>query len=186
MAPGAMTAATIAYGAKNPKAGLLISIGHGIVEFPLIIFLVFGLAAILQAKIAQTAIGIAGGVFLIYIAVSMFIDARKPASQTKPRTSGPVITGIVLTASNPYFLLWWATVGVLLAIDAKELGIVSFVLFAVTHWLCDVIWLSILSFASYKGTSILGPQIQKYILYTCGLILVSFAIKFILNAVNSL
>lgn len=182
MAPGAMTAATIAHGSKNPKAGLIVSIGHGIIELPLIVLLVFGLGKIIKSNTAQITIGIVGGLLLIYIAATMLNDAHKPPANTKTNSSKPLMAGIVLTAGNPYFLLWWATVGTLLAIDAKELGLLAFTLFAITHWLCDVIWLSILSLASYKGTSIMGPNIQKHVLVFCGLILMAFAIKFIFDA----
>ena len=182
MAPGAMTAATIAHGSKDPKAGLIVSLGHGIIELPLIVLLVFGIGKIIQSETAQIIIGIVGGLFLVYIAATMLIDSRKPISDTNKNTGKPLISGIVLTAGNPYFLLWWATVGILLAIDAKKLGLLAFILFAITHWLCDVIWLSILSFASFKGTSLMGPKVQKGVLLTCGLILMAFAIKFILDA----
>jgi len=182
MAPGAITAATIALGSKDPKAGAIISIGHGMVEIPLIVLIVLGLKSILESTTAQIAIGIIGGLVLLFIAVSMLNEYRKPPSETKPKITGPLTAGILLTASNPYFLLWWASVGLGLTISARELGMVAFVLFAAVHWLCDLIWLSILSWASYKGSTILGPRNQRMILAGCAVILILFSIKFIYDA----
>ena len=182
MAPGAITAATIALGAKDPKAGAIISIGHGMVEIPLIILIVLGLSSILESTTARIAIGIIGGLVLMFIAVTMLNEYRKPPAETKPKTTAPLTAGILLTASNPYFLLWWASVGLNLTISARQLGIIAFVLFAAVHWLCDLIWLSILSWASYKGSTILGPRNQRIILAGCAVILILCSIIFIFDA----
>ena len=103
-------------------------------------------------------------------------------AQAKPKITSPLTAGILLTASNPYFLFWWAGVGLNLTISARELGMVAFILFAAVHWLCDLIWLSILSWASYKGSTILGPRNQRMILAGCAVILILFSIKFIYDA----
>ena len=34
----------------------------------------------------------------------------------------PFMTGVVLTGANPYFLFWWATVGLTLATQATKHG----------------------------------------------------------------
>ena len=81
MAPGAVTAATIAHGSKNPNAGAAISVGHGIIEFPLIIFIMLGLGKILASNPAQITIGIIGGTFMIFIALTMLNEIRKPHTQ---------------------------------------------------------------------------------------------------------
>lgn len=183
MAPGAVTAATIAHGSKNPNAGAAISVGHGIIEFPLIIFIMLGLGKVLASNPAQITIGIIGGIFMIFIAATMLNEIRNPHTQTANNSKGPLLTGILLTASNPYFLIWWASVGLNLTISARKIGIVAFILFAITHWLCDLVWLWILSWASYKGTALLGPRNQKYILAACALVLILFSMKFIYDAI---
>ena len=75
--------------------------------------------------------------------------------------------GIILTGANPYFLVWWATVGLALTTQAVELGLLAFALFSVVHWLCDLVWLEALSLASHKGTELLGGRVQRIVL--CGL-----------------
>ncbi len=188
MAPGAMTAATIAEGTRNRWAGVLISIGHAAVEIPLIVVLILGLHFVFQWPAVQIAIGLFGGGFLIWMATGMFRQIRQiPAAQHPPPRTGAITTGIVLSAGNPYFLLWWATVGLNLALGAKELGVIALVLFAVVHWMCDLIWLSFLSFSAFytsKHVGLFSGYIEKAILIFGSSALVIFGLKFIYDSLD--
>lgn len=183
MAPGSITAATIAQGTRSRYAGPLISVGHGIVEIPLIFLIMFGLGVILKTDSAKIAIGLIGGAFLVWMGLQMLREIRKPDfTPDKTYTTGPILTGIILSLTNPYFLFWWATVGLNLAIRARDFGLIAFAAFALIHWLCDLIWLSILSFAASAGTTILSPRNQKIILALCATALIFFGALFILGA----
>jgi len=187
MAPGPVTAAAIGMGTRSRYAGMLIAIGHGIVEFPLMVLIVLGLGRILKLPTAQIIIGLAGGAFLLIMAIQMLKSLRAPEEQqTKTTKSAPVLTGIILSASNPYFLVWWATVGLTLATTATGIGIWAFVIFAIVHWLCDLIWLSALSWASFKGSVLLGPQGMRIVLMICAIALFFFGLFFIYNALRIL
>jgi len=187
MAPGPVTATTISMGARSRYAGALIAVGHGVVEFPLMVLIVLGAGRILKLPAAQVIIGLAGGAFLLWMAVGMLRSLRSAGQQeTKVAKSAPLLAGIVLSAGNPYFLFWWATVGLALATMATGIGIWAFALFAVVHWLCDFVWLTILSWASFKGTGLFGPRGQKIVLLVCGVALVFFGLFFIYNAVEVL
>jgi len=187
MVPGPVTAAAIALGARWRYAGPLIAVGHGIVEFPLMILIILGMDTILKSTTTQVVIGLAGGTFLLIMAVQMLRsmpDLQNPEANIAK--SGPVATGVILSASNPYFLLWWATVGLTLAMTAKGLGVWAFVLFAIVHWLCDLVWLGVLSWASFKGSVLLGPRSQRIVLLICSLMLLAFGLFFIYNAIRPL
>ncbi|MHC4324536.1 MAG: LysE family transporter [Planctomycetota bacterium] len=187
MAPGPVTAAAIGMGARSRYAGMLLAIGHGIVEFPLIILIVLGMGRILKLPAAQIIIGLAGGAFLLMMAIGMLKSLRSVEIQeTKVDKSAPLLAGIVLSAGNPYFLFWWATVGLALATTATGMGIWAFVLFAVVHWLCDFIWLSVLTWASFKGTGLFGPRSQRIVLLICAVALFFFGLFFIYNAGSTL
>jgi len=187
MAPGPVTTAAIAIGARWRYAGPLIAVGHGIVEFPLMILIVLGMDTILKSTTTQVVIGLAGGTFLLVMAIQMLRNLRDTQTPNANVTkSGPVVAGIVLSAGNPYFLLWWATVGLTLAMTAKGLGIWAFVLFAIVHWLCDLVWLGALSWASFKGSLLLGPRVQRTVLLICLVALLVFGLLFIYNAMRSL
>jgi len=184
MAPGPVTAAAIGMGSRSRYAGMLIAIGHGVVEFPLMILIVLGMGQILKLPTAQIIIGLAGGAFLLMMAVGMLKSLRSlEIQETKVANSTPLLAGIVLSAGNPYFLFWWATVGLALATTAKGIGIWAFALFAVVHWLCDFIWLSALTWASFKGTGLFGPRSQRIVLTVCAVALFFFGLYFIYRAV---
>ena len=183
MMPGAVTAATLAQGTCRPQAGSLIAIGHGLLEIPLIFLMMLGLYVFLDAAAVKTAVGFVGGVFLLWMSWGMLRELKKP--DFHPQTvyrAGPVATGFLLSATNPYFLLWWATVGFNLALRARELGTTALVLFAGVHWLCDFVWLTILSVSAFYGANLLSSRNQKWILAFCALTLAGFGIYFIIDA----
>ena len=187
MAPGPVTAAAIGMGTRSRYAGPLIAVGHGVVEFPLMILIVLGVGRILKLPAAQIIIGLAGGVFLLIMAIQMLKSLRSTEEQQVTVTkSAPVLAGIILSAGNPYFLLWWATVGLTLATTATGIGIGAFAVFAIVHWLCDLIWLSALSWASFKGSVLLGPRGMRIVLMICSAALLAFGLFFIYNAANIL
>ena len=93
----------------------------------------------------------------------------------------PLWIGIVLTGANPYFLLWWATVGLTLTGQALEYGVLALVLFAVLHWMCDLGWLEAISLASSKGAA-LGDRGQKVISFVCAVALLGFGLMFVYDA----
>lgn len=184
MAPGPVTAATLAVGTRNRHAGLLIAIGHGIVEFPLMMVIVAGAGALFQYTTAQIIIGLVGGAFLLHMGGQMLAGLRKQEEEIAApyADSHPIWIGIVLTVTNPYFLLWWATVGLGLSLEAKRLGPTAFIIFAVLHWLCDVVWLEILSQASHRGTQVLGRKSMPIILGICAIALIVIGSRFVYDA----
>jgi threonine/homoserine/homoserine lactone efflux protein len=185
--PGPVTASAITMGARNRWAGVLLAIGHGIIEFPLMILIILGLGVIFQKTATQITIGIAGGAVLLYMAYSMFKTAGHFSNlQQGARKDKPILAGIILTVSNPYFLIWWATVGLVLTTKATEFGIYAFALFAVVHWFVDLIWVTALSLASFHGTTLLGPKLQTIIVKICAGAMLFFGLFFIYNAVGML
>jgi threonine/homoserine/homoserine lactone efflux protein len=187
MQPGPVTATAIAMGARSRYAGTLLAIGHGIIEFPLMVVIILGMGKYFQLPKVRIAIGLAGGAFLILMAMQSLLSLKaKAEAKPKALASKPVLAGIILSASNPYFLLWWATVGLALATQATKWGIWAFALFALAHWSVDLVWLQILSWASFKGSSLFGPRVQQIVLLICSLALFAFGVFFIYTAANSL
>lgn len=187
MQPGPVTATVITIGARNRYAGVLLAIGHGIIEFPLMVLIMVGMGDLLKSEKTQVVIGLAGGAFLLITAVQMFISLRGAKhTQNKSIHDRPVLAGIVLSAGNPYFLLWWATVGLALATETTRWGIWAFALFAVTHWSVDLIWLQVLSWASFKGSRVFGPRRQRTVLFICAIAVLAFGLLFIYAAVAKL
>jgi threonine/homoserine/homoserine lactone efflux protein len=180
MSPGAVTAAAISMGARNRFAGTWMALGHAIIEIPLMVLLLFGAARLLQLPPVEITIGLAGGAFLIFMSLGMIKDLKRSGDvDVSFVKGGPLTAGIVLTGANPYFLIWWATIGLSLIDGAAKLGAGVFTLMALAHWSCDLAWLTILSWASFKGTSVLRPGARKIVLLFCAFALFGFGLWFI-------
>jgi len=183
IAPGPVTAATLAAGTRWRHAGALVAVGHGIVEFPLMLLIMAGTSTLFASKGVTIGIGLVGGAFLILMGSQMLRSLGKNQDQTGIKAArNPILTGVILTVGNPYFLLWWVTVGLALATRALALGALAFGLFAIVHWLCDLVWLEALSLASFKGTRLLGQRSQKVVLAVCSAALILIGLAFIFDA----
>lgn len=186
LAPGPVTAVTFGKGSKNPHAGALISIGHAIVEFPLMVLIFFGFAHLIDKPYVRESIGMLGGIFLIWMGIGMFQNLRVSDITEKKEKHTPIVAGVLLSLGNPYFIIWWATVGAALIMRSTNFGLFWFGVFAVVHWLCDFTWLYFLSVISYKGGKFFGKKFQKGIFLICGLFLFFLGGKFIFDALTRL
>ncbi len=216
MAPGPMTAVTVGKGNQSPHAGAWIAVGHGIVEFPLMVAVFFGVGYLLELAYVKAAIALVGGAFLLFMGVGMFRSVREggtpedgdaermkevhgDAERMKEvdggvervdsvgvETRSPVVAGIMLSLGNPYFLIWWATVGAALVLRAVSFGLVGFVTFAILHWSCDFVWSYLLSALSFKGGAVFGDRFRKTVFVVCGAALVFFSSKLMVDGVRTL
>jgi len=183
IAPGPVTAATLAAGTRWRHAGALVAVGHGIVEFPLMLLIMAGTSTLFASKGVTIGIGLVGGAFLILMGWQMLRSLGKNQDQTGIKAArNPILTGVILTVGNPYFLLWWVTVGLALATRALALGALAFGMFAIVHWLCDLVWLEALSLATFRGTRLLGARWHKAVLGLSAAAILFFAARFVYDA----
>lgn len=187
MAPGPLTAVTIGKGSQTPHAGALVAIGHGVVEFPIMVAIFFGFGYLFDLPYVKPAIGLGGGLFLLFMAVGMFRNANKSGNfSIQEYGHSPLLSGIMLSAGNPYFLLWWASAGAALVMRSAEFGIAGLTAFMVLHWTCDFAWSWSLSALSYKGGRLFGRSFQKIVFTASGALLVGFGGLFAYDAVRGL
>lgn len=185
LAPGPITAATIGRGNKSMHAGGLIAVGHGIVELPLIIAIYLGFGFFFNLKYAQAGIAFFGSIILFLMGLTMIRNIRRVSLETPKDSASAVGTGILLSIGNPYFLIWWATLGAALISKSAGFGLLGFIAFVILHWSCDFIWLYFLSAMSFKGGKFFGQTFQKVIFAVCGAFLIIFAGKFMVDAVKA-
>lgn len=183
MMPGPVLAATVTKGYGDRFAGIWIAIAHGIVEFPLIAALYLGLDALFQDSTTMAIIGLAGGAMLIHMGRGMIIHRTDDPGEEKYLPYHSFWVGFITSLSNPYFFLWWATVGVLLITQASKFGAWAVAVFAVTHWLCDLAWDGFLGYATFRSRNLWSAKTQSLVLGGCGIILVVFGIYFILSPI---
>jgi len=183
MAPGPVFAVTLVKGRTNPLAGSLIAFGHGLIEIPVIILIVLGLAVWLKDAYVHLIIGIAGGLVLCWMGYGMFRLASSHITLEKPDLPYPsFVAGAMTTAANPYFFLWWATVGSMLILKAQALGLLAVVLFVVVHLGTDLLWCQCVSLFSHRMQHLLTGRVHKGVLIACGILLAGFGIWFLLDS----
>ncbi|MBN1497851.1 MAG: LysE family transporter [Spirochaetes bacterium] len=183
MAPGPLLAMTVGKGSESPHAGALIAVGHAIVEFPLMTAIFFGFGYLFSLPHVRESIGLAGGLLLFFMAAGMFRSIKGSIDVGSRGQHSPLYAGMFLTAANPYFLIWWATVGASMVMQAAGFGTAGLVIFMIMHWFCDLGWSWFMSTLSFKGGRFFGKKFQKWVFAVSGVLLMVFAGKFIYEAV---
>ena len=184
MMPGPVTAVTVTKGAQRKEAGALIAIGHGLIEIPLILLIYFGLASFLSLTEVKISVGLAGGMVLIWMALNMLKNRPSVFSEQKELAHSSVVAGVATTAANPYFFLWWATVGAALLVSARDFGSAGVAALGVTHWLCDFAWLYLVSWAVFKSKRLWTQRVNIVVFGICSVILAGFGAWFIFSSID--
>jgi threonine/homoserine/homoserine lactone efflux protein len=186
MAPGPITAVTVARGNRSPHAGAWVAVGHGIVEYPLVFAIFYGLGRWFELPVVQTVITSAGGLFLLYMGFTMLRSLWRGQEEASAAhflgRQRPVTVGAALSLSSPYFLIWWATIGAALTLRAAAYGWAGLLAFVSVHWSCDFGWLYLLSSLSYRGGRAFGQRFQQVVLLICGVFLLLIGGRYLYQA----
>lgn len=183
--PGPVFATAVAKGYQDRHAGAKITAGHAVIEIPLVVAIFLGFEAVLKDDAVFAAIGLVGGAFLLYMGVSM-MRTRTEDGEVQGSNLRPFTAGIALTAVNPYFLLWWATVGASLIGAAIGYGLIILPLFVMVHLACDLGWLEFVSFSVNRSRKFLDGRRYRYIFMICGAMLIVFALYFIISSIQTI
>ena len=186
IAPGPVTAVVIGKGNESPWAGTLVALGHGIVEIPLMVAVYLGVGQLLDSTVVAASVGIIGGIFVVWMGIGMLRGLRQNALNPKVDRRSPLASGILLSIANPYFLVWWGTVGAALILRSFEFGLVGFIAFAIGHWLCDLAWDSFLGMVAYKGGQFFGNRFQHGVFALSGILLLFFGGKLVWEGIGLL
>ena len=190
LAPGPLFFATISKGAEEGvKTGIVFSVAHTIVEFSLVLLLALGLLTVSSEPFVQFGIGVAGGLVLIVFGVLQILKMYRLKSVSADR-SGSVkihklfLLGVSLTGLNPYFIMWWITVGAeLILIALAFAGLFGVVFMYVCHVWMDYVWLIFISYLSKRGGDLLKVRWYRFMIGFFGVVLIYFGFVFILNVV---
>ncbi|MBP2046050.1 threonine/homoserine/homoserine lactone efflux protein [Methanobacterium aggregans] len=185
--PGPMLTVTISDSMKKGfKAGPMVVSGHIIAEIILIVLIFAGLGWLIGSSTASFIIGTLGGIMLILMGYNI-TRSSQPVSEVSDygevKRYGPVIKGFMTSVSNPYFFIWWATVGCAFMFKGLELaGAVGVLGFIIGHWASDLGWFSTVSFLTSRGSGIMNEKHYKIIMTICGAFLIVLGVYFILSA----
>lgn len=184
MMPGPMFTVTLAKSLKSPWAGVLVSLGHAVIEVPLILLVYFGLASFFQNEIVKLVLSVIGGGMIVWMGVDLFRARRKLAREGRDTSYNAFVAGILMSGLNPFFLVWWVTVGTLLLMNFLDaVGTWGLPFFIIVHWLCDLAWLSIVSVTIYRTHSFWGEKWQEWVFIVLSLALLYFGGQFIVKGI---
>ncbi|MCW3997927.1 MAG: LysE family translocator [Candidatus Bathyarchaeota archaeon] len=183
--PGPLFAVTMEKAAKRKSAGVLIALGHGAVEVPMIFLIYFWFSQFDIPDFVSIFVGIAGGLLMMYMGINAFKNKDKKI-QYDISHSDSFLSGIWTTAANAGFILWWLTIGTTLVLNAKIFGIFGFSVFTIVHWLCDFAWYSVIAFLIFKSRRFWNKSVHNAIFLFCFLVFFGFGAWFFSSALLSL
>ncbi len=94
--------------------------------------------------------------------------------------------GALVSVSNPYWVIWWASVGAAYMSQSLEHGAAGVASFFTAHVLSDFAWLTLVAFVLATGRRIMSGAVYRGILGVCGLFLLVLGAYFIYSGVGFL
>ena len=176
--------------------GFAVIAGHALLEMVIVIALLLGLTFFLKNIIVIRVISIIGCLFLIYFGTTIVRDVVKGKIQAdflepdktlgtekekKTSFSGlknPIIGGVVTSISNPYWWIWWASIGSAFWVNfniSKE-NIPGIIAFFLGHEAGDLVWYVFVSFIIFFGRGLISKKIYLIILVICGGFMILFGL----------
>jgi len=187
--PGPLFAATIQKATKRKAAGALIAMGHGIVEFPLMLAIFFVLSQFKIPSLVHVSVEAVGGLLMVLMGVQTFRKRNKTEDAPVSSSRDSVLAGIYTTAVNAGFILWWLTIGTALILNAQLFGIIGFSLFAGVHWLCDLPFYTVIALAIFKSQQLWSQRwnqkVRIGITLFCVAVFIGFGAYFMGSAIAS-
>ena len=182
--PGPLFAANIFYGIKGgTKAGLKMAFGHTVIELPLVVLLgigVFSLEAFPQFREIITIVGAIG--LFAFAGMQIRIVFKNKTDTIFENKHNPFLTGILLTGLNPFFIIWWLTIGFKLISDAIALwSFVGILIMFIFHIWMDFAWLSSTAFLSSKFSKLISTRNFKFLIVGLSIVLIYFGIMFLVE-----
>jgi len=188
LAPGPLFVTNLIYGIRGGwRSGFKVALGHMIVEFPLYMTIGLGLISIMYMANFKIFLGVLGGtVMLIFgtLQIANVLKGKSELASMKLEKHGPLIMGILLSAFNPFFILWWLFIGsTFIYATINILSYYGLPLIYVSHVWMDFVWLSSTAHMAFIGKNILREKYYRFFVGILGLILIVFGVHFISKSV---
>ena len=195
MAPGPMLTLVISSVAeKGFWTSFFIVVGHSLLELLVVISFFLGVLKYLENPLIVKIIAILGGVFLLYLGIDIIISIFRKKyvidfkSIVKKRTiTGRstvivILKGVLISLMNPYWYIWWITIGAAFIIKSVEFNIPGISSFYLGHISADFIWYLFIGFLINTGRKFFNQKIYNGILAACSIFLFYLGIRFIIEA----
>ena len=119
--------------------------------------------------------------------VSALRNTLKIEINEKEGSKNMVLSGAVISAMNPYFLIWWAIIGLGFLLTAyQSFGIWGVGAFFIGHISIDFLWYGGLSVIIGKTRRFISQNVYRVIVGALGGVLLYFGVVFFINAVKGL
>ena len=190
LAPGPLFFVTISEGVKSgTKSGVIFSFAHSLVEFALVMLLALGLLSVASEPLVRVAVGIAGGVALLIFGVMQIrgsLSHKVDETQSRGRaTRSLLLLGLAFTGLNPYFIIWWLTIGANLMLVALEFaGFAGVIFMYVCHVWVDYAWLTLVAAFAKRGAKILRFRWYRIMMAIFGVVLIYFGFSFLVGSLG--
>ena len=184
--PGPLFVYTVNESLSGGKwTGAKVIIGHALVEALIFILLVLGLLSFAQNPEFVKAAYLIGGLAMIVMSVLSLKNLNSAASEKIKKTSyGLIAGGIIFTAFNPGFPIWWLTAGSAMLLEGyKELGTAGMLLTLIGHWGADLSWFLFVSIATSKSRCIMDEAWYKRIRIGLSILLFGLGIYFLIKGI---
>lgn len=191
VAPGPVLTMTIGEATRRGFwSGPLIILGHGILELLLFIAVILGAGRFLTLPAVKETTSILGGGILVWLGIGMIRQSSQVIRQSSQVqgsfitdraggcSSNLVLGGFLISISNPYWTIWWATIGlsyIALSLPFGRWGLASFYC---GHILADLCWYTFVSGIIALGKKSISPKIYHFIILLCGIFLLIFGLYF--------
>ncbi len=193
MMPGSLLTYTIDKSLTGgTKSGLVISIGHSLLELALVAAILFGFGELLTANMTQIVIGFGGGALLAWMGYGMIRDAWQnkltiATGQVKGQAKNELIAGAAISAANPHFVVWWAVIGLGLIMAAyNSFGIPGVVIFYLGHITADITWYCFVGFTAGRFSRYLTGRAYRFVIAGLGGMMVLLGVGFVANGIRLL
>lgn len=188
--PGPLLTATISESSlRGFRAGPLLIGGHAMLELALVAALLLGLAPILRLPAVFVFCALGGSVILLWMALGMFrsLSTLTFTWQAGPeRGKHPVVSGILMSVANPYWIIWWATIGLGYILYSQQFGFWGVAFFFAGHISADLVWYSFISAAVAGGRHLLTDRLYRGLIGVLAMFLAGFALYFAYAGVGKL
>lgn len=180
MMPGPMLTLTVTETARHGFwSGPLLVLGHALLEALLLALLYVGLAELVQQPSFFILIACVGGVLLAWMGSGMLrglsqMSLQLEVGETSAKAMNPVLAGALISLANPYFLIWWATIGLGYLAIAGEIGLPGIIVFYLFHILADLVWYALISGTVHFGRRFLSDGIYRTLVGCCAVFLIAF------------
>jgi threonine/homoserine/homoserine lactone efflux protein len=175
LSPGPVLFATIDASLKKGWiAGPLVVLGHMLIEILIATIIIFGLASYIAIS-NIFYIYLAGGATLVLFGYLTLRGSKNAAlDRINGNASNPIFAGVLTSISNPFFWIWWLTVGNNFVLQGLQIGLVGASAFIVGHWFSDLSWYTLVSTSFSKGKKLMNQKTYRAILAACGIFLILF------------